>query len=180
MEDAIRGPRNRLEVSVTLGCRIERPLPFEPRSSPSWNRKQEREREKERTESLVFGSGCLVPLPLGELPLISYVLLSSTPFDSSLPSAPFFRRYVSHSIFSLPGLFLSGSYTCLDISLSSSTWFKWRLSALLEAVEEARPFRSVSSRAPIPLRCLPFDSCSCNPLSLSLLARSRLLHNLLP
>lgn len=84
-------------------------------------------------------------------PLLSPSLFLLLPLAFSLlllPSSPrFFRRYVSHSIFSHGSS--SGSYTCLDIPLScvlsSSTWFKWRLSALLEAAEEARSFRSVSS-----------------------------------
>lgn len=116
--------------------------------SPSWNREN---------QSLVFGSSCLVPFPPSELPLISCVLfslpisrsLSSLSLSSSifplLPSSPL--GYVPHSIFSHGSS--SGSYTCLDIPLpyvlSSSTWLKWRLSVLLEAVEEARSFRSVSS-----------------------------------
>lgn len=96
---------------------------------------------------MVFGSSCpfsLSLIPPSELPLISCVPFLP-PFFSLSFSRQFFRRYISHSIFSHE----SSSYTCLNILLSRvlspSTWFKWRLSALLEAAEEARPFRSVSS-----------------------------------
>lgn len=147
------GSRNRLEESVTLGCRIERPLPFEPRSrvSPSRNREN---------QSLVFGSGCqrrssIFPSPpSNELPLISCALPSPrVSFSYPFLSPPrFFRRYVSHSIFSRTNLPPIPDSTTLPPSPTFSyppEWFKWCLSALLEAVEEARLFRFVSSRTPI-------------------------------
>jgi len=103
-------------------------------------------------------------------PLLSPFLFLFLSFSFLLPPfPPFFHRYISHSIFS-HGSF-SSSYTCLDIPLSvlsSSTWFKWCLSALLEAAEEARSFRSVSSHtySSLPSRLFPYFVLSLLPPSL--------------
>lgn len=137
----------------------------------------------------VFGLWLELPgtLSPSELPLISCVLFSPhLSFSFSLyrslfyllPSSPrFFRRYISHSIFSHGSS--SDPYTCLDIPLScvlsSSTWFKWRLSALLEAAEEARSFRSVSSHTYSSLlsRLFPlYRSLSSSPVSSSIFSFS--------
>lgn len=99
------GSRNRLEESVTSGCRIERPLPFETRACVCLLRGTERTSLWSLARVARAAPPSLAPLPSQRItanllcasPPPSPRLSLSYPFSSS---PRFFCRYVSHSIFS--------------------------------------------------------------------------------
>lgn len=130
----------------------------------------------------VFGLWLELPVPPSELPLISCVLFSLFLFLFSTPSI--FSSVLSSlrlSLYFLSRIFLRFLYLSrypppLPFLLrSSSTWLKWRLSALLEAAEEARSFRSVSSHTYSSLHSLgssPDRSLTSSPISSSIFSFS--------
>lgn len=171
------GPRNRLEENVTSGCRIER-------SSSFWASLVSFVEQREP----VFGlwlelPGTLSPQritanllrPLLSLSLFLFLSLSFS--FLLLPFSPrFFRRYISHSIFSHGSS--SSSYTCLDILPLSCS--------LLDVVQVVSKRTTGSSRRGsfLSLRLfahLFLSALSALPLyrSLSLLSRSLLRSSLL-
>lgn len=102
-------------------------------------------------------------------------------FSTSSHPPPRFFSSLRLSLYFLSRIFLRSLYLSrypppLSRVLSSSTWFKWRLSALLEAAEEARSFRSVSSHTYSSLLSRLFPpvsfSLSSSPVSSSIFSFS--------